>query len=141
MRVVKIYRRGLAEPPNLMPPRNTCLPLNTKYSRENTKLRSSAEHTLGEMEAGVHGPARMRAQEPEGVRASGRGGTEVPTCTQTHVKCSKRRWHPDTGLCPDIRTLATPNFKIDLGIGIGPVCLNLLAGLSARIYSIFLSTK
>ena len=66
----------------------------------------------------MHGPACMRAQEPEGARASGRGGTEVPTCAQTHVKCSKRRWRPDTGLCPDIQTLGMLNFKIDLGIGI-----------------------
>ena len=35
----------MAEPPNLMPPRCTCLPLGTKYSREDTKLRSSIEHT------------------------------------------------------------------------------------------------
>jgi len=41
-------------------------------------------------------------QEPEGTR----------------VKCSKRRWRPNTGLCLDIWTLAMPNFKIDLGIGI-----------------------
>ena len=35
----------VAEPPNLMLPRSTCLPLDTKYSRENTKLRSSVGHT------------------------------------------------------------------------------------------------
>ena len=29
-----------AEPLNLMPPRSTCLPLDTKYSRDDTKLRS-----------------------------------------------------------------------------------------------------
>ena len=33
------------EPPNLMPLRNTCLSLDTKYSRDNTILRSSIEHT------------------------------------------------------------------------------------------------
>ena len=36
---------NVAEPPNLMPPRGTCPPLDTKYSREDTKLRSSVEHT------------------------------------------------------------------------------------------------
>ena len=35
----------VAKPPNLMPPRSTCPPLDTKYSREDTKLRSSIEHT------------------------------------------------------------------------------------------------
>ena len=35
----------VVEPPNLIPPRSTCLPLDTKYSRENTKLHSSIEHT------------------------------------------------------------------------------------------------
>ena len=38
----------VVEPPNLMPPRSTCLPLDTKYSREHTKLHSSVEHTPGE---------------------------------------------------------------------------------------------
>ena len=36
---------SVAEPPNLMPPRSTCLPLDTKYSRNDAKLRSSVEHT------------------------------------------------------------------------------------------------
>ena len=36
-------KTAMAEPPNLMPPRNTCLPLDTKYSREDTKLCSSVE--------------------------------------------------------------------------------------------------
>ena len=36
---------AVVEPPNLMPPRSTCLPLDTKYSRENTKLRSSIGQT------------------------------------------------------------------------------------------------
>ena len=35
----------VAESPNLMPLRSTCLPLDTKYSRKNTKLRSSIGHT------------------------------------------------------------------------------------------------
>ena len=39
---------AVAEPPNLMPPKSTCLPLETKYSRDGTKLRSSIEHTPGE---------------------------------------------------------------------------------------------
>ena len=30
---------------SLIPPRSTCLPLDTKYSREDTKLRGSIEHT------------------------------------------------------------------------------------------------
>ena len=38
----------VAEPPNLMRPRSTCLPLDTKYPREDTKLRRSVEHTLRE---------------------------------------------------------------------------------------------
>ena len=40
--------RTVAEPPNLMPHRSACLPLDTKHSRENTKLLSSIGHTLGE---------------------------------------------------------------------------------------------
>ena len=39
---------SVAEPPNLMSPRSTYLPLDTKYSREDIKLRSSVEHTLRE---------------------------------------------------------------------------------------------
>ena len=35
----------VAEPPSLMPPRSTCLPLNTKYPRKDTKLYSFVEHT------------------------------------------------------------------------------------------------
>ena len=38
----------MAEPPNLMPPWSACLPLDTKHSRENTKLLGSVGHTLGE---------------------------------------------------------------------------------------------
>ena len=38
----------VAEPPNLMPPRSICLLLDTKYSREDTKLRSFVEHTSRE---------------------------------------------------------------------------------------------
>ena len=41
-------RRAVVEPPNLIPPRSTCLPLDTKYSKENTKLHSSDGHTPGE---------------------------------------------------------------------------------------------
>ena len=37
----------VAEPPNLMSPRSTCLSLDTKYLKEDTKLRSSVEHTQG----------------------------------------------------------------------------------------------
>ena len=33
------------EPPNLMPHRSACLPLDTKHSRENTKLLDSVGHT------------------------------------------------------------------------------------------------
>ena len=36
---------SVAEPSNLMPPKSTCLLLDTKYSREDTKLHSSVEHT------------------------------------------------------------------------------------------------
>ena len=35
----------VAEPPNLMPPKSACLPLDTKYSRKDTKLRNFVEHT------------------------------------------------------------------------------------------------
>ena len=38
----------VAEPPNLMPHRSACLPLDTKHSRENTKLLGSIGHTPGE---------------------------------------------------------------------------------------------
>ena len=38
-------RLTVVEPPNLMPPRSSCIPLDTKYSREDTKLHSSVEHT------------------------------------------------------------------------------------------------
>ena len=38
----------VVEPPNLMTPMSTCLLLDTKYSREDTKLRSSVGHTPGE---------------------------------------------------------------------------------------------
>ena len=41
----RFRRMTVAEPPNLMPPRSTCLPLDTKYSREDTKLRSYVKHT------------------------------------------------------------------------------------------------
>jgi hypothetical protein len=36
---------SVAEPSNLMPHRSTYLLLDTKYSREHIKLRSSVEHT------------------------------------------------------------------------------------------------
>ena len=39
---------SVAEPPNLMPPRSTLLPLDTKYPREDAKLHGSVGHTLGE---------------------------------------------------------------------------------------------
>ena len=39
------FQGCVAEPPNLMPPRSTCLPLDAKYLREDTKLRGSVEHT------------------------------------------------------------------------------------------------
>ena len=35
----------VAEPPNLMPHMSACLPLDTKHSRENTKLLGSVGHT------------------------------------------------------------------------------------------------
>ena len=35
----------VVEPPNLMPPKGACLPLDTKHSRENTKLLGSIRHT------------------------------------------------------------------------------------------------
>ena len=38
----------MAEPPNLMPPRSACLPLDTKHSKENTKLHGPVGHTTGE---------------------------------------------------------------------------------------------
>ena len=37
----------MAEPHNLMPLRSACLPLDTKHSRENTKLLGSVGHTPG----------------------------------------------------------------------------------------------
>ena len=39
---------AVVEPPNLMPPRSACLPLDTKHTKENTKLLDSVGHTLGE---------------------------------------------------------------------------------------------
>ena len=38
----------MAEPSNLMPHRSACLSLDTKHSRENTKLLGSVGHTSGE---------------------------------------------------------------------------------------------
>ena len=38
----------MVEPPNIMPHRRACLPLDTKDSRKNTKLLSSVGHTPGE---------------------------------------------------------------------------------------------
>jgi hypothetical protein len=38
----------VVEPPNLMPPKHTRLPLDTKYPRESTILRDFVENTLGE---------------------------------------------------------------------------------------------
>ena len=38
----------MAEPPNLMPHRSAYLSLDTKHSRENTKLLGSVGHTPGE---------------------------------------------------------------------------------------------
>ena len=38
----------VAEPPHLMPPRSTCLTLDTKYPREDINLSSSIEHTTTE---------------------------------------------------------------------------------------------
>ena len=38
----------VTELPNLIPPRSTCLSLDTKYLREDTKSRGSVEHTLRE---------------------------------------------------------------------------------------------
>ena len=39
---------SVAEPPNLMPHRSACLPLDTKHLRENAKLLDSVGHTPGE---------------------------------------------------------------------------------------------
>ena len=41
----KLTSTSVVELPNLMPPRSACLPLDTKHSRENTKLRSPVGHT------------------------------------------------------------------------------------------------
>ena len=38
----------VAEPPNLISSRSTCLSLDIKYSRDDTKLHSSVEHTSKE---------------------------------------------------------------------------------------------
>ena len=38
----------MTEPPNLMPHRSACLPLDTKHSRENAKLLDPVGHTPGE---------------------------------------------------------------------------------------------
>ena len=40
--------KPVVEPPNLMPSRSACLPLDTKHSKENTKLLGSVGHTPGE---------------------------------------------------------------------------------------------
>ena len=39
---------NVAEPPNLMPPRSACLPLDAKHPKENTKLLGFVGHTTGE---------------------------------------------------------------------------------------------
>ena len=39
---------SMAELPNLIPHRSACLPLDTKHSRENTKLLGFVGHTPGE---------------------------------------------------------------------------------------------
>ena len=45
----KVSSRGIvAEPPNVMPHRSARLPLDTKHSRENTRLLGSVGHTPGE---------------------------------------------------------------------------------------------
>ena len=38
----------MVEPPNLMPPRSARLPLDTKHSKEDTKLLGFVGHTTGE---------------------------------------------------------------------------------------------
>ena len=38
----------MADPPNPIPSRSACLPLDTKHLRENTKLLGSVGHTPGE---------------------------------------------------------------------------------------------
>ena len=38
----------VVEPPNLMPHRSACLPLDTKHSKENTKLLGPVRHTSRE---------------------------------------------------------------------------------------------
>ena len=38
----------MAEPPNLMPPGSACLPLDTKLTKDDTKLLGSVGHTPGE---------------------------------------------------------------------------------------------
>ena len=42
------WKECVAEPPNLMPHRNARLPLDTKHSRENTKLLGFVGHTTRE---------------------------------------------------------------------------------------------
>ena len=39
------WKGVVVEPPNLMPPRSACLPLDTKHPKENTKLLGSVGHT------------------------------------------------------------------------------------------------
>ena len=43
-----MLHRGVAKPSNLMPPGSARLPLDTKHSKENTKLLGSVGHTPGE---------------------------------------------------------------------------------------------
>ena len=38
----------VVEPPNLMPLRSACLPLDTKHPKDNTKLLGPVGHTSGE---------------------------------------------------------------------------------------------
>ena len=50
----KSRKTYVAEPPNLMPHKSACLSLDTKHSRENTKLHSSVRHTPGENPKNPH---------------------------------------------------------------------------------------
>ena len=45
---MKLTNVCMPEPPNLMPHRSACLPLDTKHPKENTKLLGSVRHTPGE---------------------------------------------------------------------------------------------
>ena len=52
-------KAAMAEPPNLMPHRSTYLLVDTKYSKKDTKLRSSVDHTPRKNQKNPHFSIRI----------------------------------------------------------------------------------